>query len=420
VLHPSAELYFAVRAAGGGLALPEVELRDEHTAEVEALNEAVRTRWRLTTTVLRDLEHHAGAGVAMRTRLLEAHAPLPPALSESWSAAEAAWDENARAAIAACRRPPAMDAPWCERGWWAGVKPWIESRIGAAEVVQTRVWYSSCVARVHAAAGGPATHFFKALPRPGERELRVTEWLSGRAGAPAIEAIDHRQRWLLLRAVDGPSLEAKRDPLRWCEAAATWGRLQASTLGREAELRALACVERPLSELAAAIAPLLADEQALVLPGGEGGLDAGELARVRALGPVMQARCGELAAAGIPYGLDHGDLWPSNVLLSAQGCVLIDWEDAGVAHPFLGLAPLLAMVRELRIDVAVDELADAYLAAFAARWSPGELRALFRRSLPLAMFEMAVRYWRMPEEAVALHPWMREMVPFFLRHALAC
>jgi hypothetical protein len=31
---------------------------------------------------------------------------------------------------------------------------------------------------------------------------------------------------------------------------------------------------------------------------------------------------------------------------------------------------------------------------------------------------MAVRYWRMPEATAALHPWMREMVPFFLRHTL--
>jgi hypothetical protein len=40
----------------------------------------------------------------------------------------------------------------------------------------------------------------------------------------------------------------------------------------------------------------------------------------------------------------------------------------------------------------------------------------FAAAVRLGLFEMAVRYWRMPA-SVPLHPWM-PMPPFFLRHLL--
>jgi hypothetical protein len=104
--------------------------------------------------------------------------------------------------------------------------------------------------------------------------------------------------------------------------------------------------------------------------------------------------------------------------VGAAQCVVIDWEDACVNHPFLSLGPFLAMLRTWAVELDVEGVADAYLPAFSSLRPMPELRRAFSEALPLTMLDMAVRYWRMPAAVVALHPWMREMVPFFLRHLL--
>jgi thiamine kinase-like enzyme len=116
--------------------------------------------------------------------------------------------------------------------------------------------------------------------------------------------------------------------------------------------------------------------------------------------------------------LDHGDLWPSNILIDDSAAIVIDWEDACVNQPFLSLGPLIAMMREWRVDLPLERVAAAYLAAFGDIGRNADLNRAFALSVPLALLDMAVRYWQVSAEMSSLHPWMREMVPFFMRHLI--
>ncbi|MFL5301878.1 MAG: phosphotransferase, partial [Anaeromyxobacteraceae bacterium] len=123
-----------------------------------------------------------------------------------------------------------------------------------------------------------------------------------------------------------------------------------------------------------------------------------------------------------PLTVDHGDLWPSNVLVGPGGCAFVDWEDVRVAHPFVSAFQLLAgahldrrFVDEPATYTAVRE---AYLRDWSA-WAPALLlRDAFDAAHDVAAVAVAASYRRYPPAVVAAHPWMREMPPFCLRRII--
>src|SRR5205823_2334658 len=173
--------------------------------------------------------------------------------------------------------------------------------------------------------------------------------------------------------------------------------------------------------LAEVIGPLSTDPAAL-RPGEPGGLSAAEIARLQACVPLLRRQCEQLAACGIPYTIEHGDLWPANFLVDQDTCMLIDWEDVAIAHPFFSLAPLRVGLSQSTIAAPafLDRLEHAYLAAYAELAPPERLRTALHMAAPLSFIDMAVRYRHQPPSVVRLHPWMRDLVPQTLRLALAC
>jgi thiamine kinase-like enzyme len=137
--------------------------------------------------------------------------------------------------------------------------------------------------------------------------------------------------------------------------------------------------------------------------------------------PMLRRHCEQLAAAGIALTLEHGDLWPSNLFVDAQHCAIIDWEDVIIAHPFFSLAPLSVGLRRSRAysPELLARLESVYLAAFEGVVTKARLRSALILAAPLGFIDMAIRYRHERPSVVALHPWMRELVPEALRLALA-
>jgi aminoglycoside phosphotransferase (APT) family kinase protein len=179
------------------------------------------------------------------------------------------------------------------------------------------------VLRVHTGAGD---FYFKAVARSIRRECAITACLAERLpyAVPAIVAVDLDRRWLLLHAARGRKLEDIGTSAHWEQAARMYGRLQVESAGHVESLRACGASERGLEELTRRLDRLAEEHDEL-----------------RAQLPTLRSCAARLAAYGIPPLLEHGDLWPGNFLVGDAGCVLIDWEDAAIGHPFFSLAPLL-------------------------------------------------------------------------------
>ncbi len=414
--------------------LPQFVTEDRHTAEVDYINAGMQERFGVRTIVLRSLEHSdVVAGSIDRAHELEAlGAGSLTSATLRWRSIDAIglFDDVAdRAAFAQWQRERRLGVvdgrEWTHSGWFAEACSWIERALRDAglgaplEIVQLRNWATSSVLRVRTAGDDC---YFKALPESGRVEATLTHYLSQRFAdaVPRIIAAESDRRWLLMAACRGRKLEAIADVAVWERAAARYARLQVACFSRVGELTALGCPSRDLDELARSIDALAGDVSAL-RPGAPDGLTRDEYDRFVAMVPALRRRCGELAECGVPYSLEHGDLWPGNIFCDATSCAIIDWEDAVIAHPFFSLAPLTVGMMNAGLGASgnVARVERAYAAAFESIASPAQLTRAIELAVPLCFFDMAARYRRQRPSIVRLHPWMRDLVPQTVRLALS-
>ena len=437
VRHPWRRAILVARDAPG-LRLPAFESDDRHTAEVDYINAAMRERFGLVTTVLRGLSHSDPVDdVVVRVHELEAHGDptaLPP---------EAQWcDEDELSALtrgedkevtaewlkAGVTLHPAVDGrEWTLPGWFEEACRWVECALAVIgvrevrEIVQLRAWMSSCMLLVRTESGD---FYFKAVPESGRREGRVTAYLAQHFSdtIPRIVAAQPERRWLLMRALDGRKLEESDAIEMWERGAAAYARLQRGCMRRLRDLHTLGCPTRGLETLAVEIESLVADVMAL-RPGEADGLSGSEIDRLRARAPDLRRRCERLAAQDIPLTIEHGDLWPGNILIDDATCAIIDWEDVAIGHPFLSLAPLVVGLSIYQPRLSSPEvtrrLERTYAAPFVDLAPPDRLRDALRLAAPLSFVDMAIRYRAQRPSVTRLHPWMRDLVPQTLRLALA-
>ena len=409
--------------------LPQLVTDDRHTAEVDYINELAAQRLGLRTIVLRSLDHSDVVdGIVDRVHELELVDVVPSSATVRWRPAnvEDLNDPADKAALALWlqqRQEPVVDGrEWMRRGWFAEACAWIERALHAAglaaplEVVQLRTWATSSVLLVRCADG---ERYFKALPMSGRAEAAIARFLTRHFPdvLPRIVAAEPDRRWLLMDACRGRKLEDIGDVATWERAAARYARLQVDCIAHVDALKALGCPSRNLGQLARSIEALAADAALRPHPDG---LTHAEYDRFVGSVPELLRRCDELAAFGIPYSLEHGDLWPGNIFCDETSCAVIDWEDVVVAHPFFSLAPLTVGMMNAGLASAenVARVESAYAAAFQTLAPASRLRRAIELAVPLCFFDMAARYRRQHPSVVRLHPWMRDLVPQTVRLAL--
>lgn len=415
----------------GAWALPGFVGDEQHTAEVGRIARHVSERFGARVVILGRAATEFDP-VANRVHKADLAEPLvdPEERFGRWwpraslTAADAPLAGDSRALVTRWATGDvalAEDTPWSRPGWHATALAWIAAAAGpVGGVEQVRVSEFSTVLRVEAA--GRAL-YFKSVAEAAALEPPVTAALARRsAHLPPVLAVDAARRFLLMEAFAGQPLTAPEDVATWVAAAQAYGDLQRQCLDAVDELRGLGCAIATAASLAEPLAALLDDREPL-LAGSAGGLDGDQIAALRALVPEVADAAALLDSGPLPPALDHGDLWPSNVLVGRAGCAFVDWEDVRVAHPFLSLFQLLTGAyldrRFADHDTAAARVRDAYLTGWSAWAGRADLARAFDAAHDIAAVAVAASYRRYPPAVVQAHPWMREMPAFCLGRILA-
>jgi hypothetical protein len=425
-------------AAGNGIllvaeshawSLPSFELPDRHTAETDYINQVALERFGIEVTVLRCLDDTRDGNKTIRTYEMELHGADPPDTSGlRWFDRDeiiglSGRFHGDRAGVEKWFTKDSLahdELPnWQRVGWWRAATDWIADRIVAkhssriVKMIQRRQWGSSCVIEIICDEG---KYFFKATPQKScERDLAV--FLARHSPAvPRVVAVHPQHNWMLMRAFAGSSLEESCDLARWAAGLAAYAEIQLRCTSMTAELTRLGCQRLDMKKVSDDIDALLSDS--VVLCEGEpDGLSVKQIEYLRTKAPGLKRGCARLAASAVPLTIEHGDLWPGNILVNETGCAILDWEDARLAHPFFSAAPLIAGMEtyqpEMSLRDAHNRFCEIYVRAFARFGDPKTLREMFAVALPIAMLETAIRYWRQPPAMVAVNPWMRTLVPYF-------
>jgi Phosphotransferase enzyme family len=410
--------------------LPSSELDDHHTAETDYINQSLHERFGIEVTVLRCLHNMVERDKTIRAYELELHGADPPGKSglrwfDREETTHLSWrSPSDRTTVEQwfaddSRRKTALP-DWQRAGWWRDAVDWIADSLAAnragriVKIVQRRQWDSSCVIHVICADG---EYFFKAMPQISH-ERDVTILLASHTSAvPDVVALHPTHNWMLMRAFAGGSLEESNDVARWAAGLAAYAEIQLQCISMRTELTRLGCPTLDMKIVSDDICALLSDSIALC-ENEPDGLSARQIDYLRMRAPDLKRGCERLAGGDVPFTIEHGDLWPGNVLVNDAGCVILDWEDVRVAHPFISVAPLIAGIETyqsaMNIRDALNRFCEIYVNAFARFGEPSKLRELFRVAFQIATLEIALRYWHQPPAIVAINPWMRTLVPYFV------
>jgi Phosphotransferase enzyme family len=340
-------------------ALPPYDVPVPWWPEVADVLAGARDRYGVDAQVLRLLAADGTAPAGGRVAYVAEAAAVPPGVPL----------DPVRADLADHPRR----APYARPGGPAASVRWALTALGRPGVTahQQRTWNLSAIWRLDA-AGAPVA-WLKQVPAFLAPEAAVLRLVGGVAPAlvPRVLAAGAQGRALLAH-VPGADRYGAGAAFRARVAAAVHP-VQVHFASRVAGLLAAGVPDRRAgaAELARVAAPHVDSVPGLA------GLVAG-----------LPRRLAAVAACGLPATLVHGDLHPGNVRDDGAAPVVVDWGDAGVAHPAYDILRLTA-------DLPAAEAAPL-LRAWARRWraavpgcAPERAVALLR---PVAELRAAAGY----------------------------
>lgn len=297
----------------------------------------------------------------------------------------------------------AQETPEAQDDWLREVSAWIRSALhsrglriaGDLDLFYIRPW--SKVIRVPTVAGHV---YFKAVAPALKHEVAITAALN--AWQPSrtlpVLAMNEARDWLLLP--DGGTrlreiIRASRDYRHWEDVLRNYAGLQIEMAQRVIDMLALNVPDRRLAALPALLSQLLEDTKILRIDQKDG-LSPDEHRRLLALKPQLAKMCEQLAGAGIPETLNHGDLTDGNVFMTDGRPRFFDWGDCAVSHPFYSLrTSFVSLYFSLGLDDEAggpefDYLRDVYLETWTSFAPREKLIEAFRLSKPLAAINGAL------------------------------
>jgi hypothetical protein len=296
--------------------------------------------------------------------------------------------------------------PFATTAWIRDLCLWIEEKIDPMNLRLSgqfrQLTASSTFNLIRFETNGPAL-WFKAVGQPNLHEFRIVSTLATLFPSflPRIVAsLPERNAWLATEA-EGTSPDADSNFSTWKTLSVRLAEFQIASLREVPRLISAGCRDIRVPSLLNstdeffAIMDKLMKQQVRTPPSI---LTSEELLSLR---KQIKEILSLLAASGIPDTLNHLDLNPGNIFVSAEHCTFIDWAEAAIGHPFPTFQYLLEHLKRLRPDLADrrEELGSAY----ASQWQQFAPPSAVLHSLALApliavfAYAISTSAWRAPE-----------------------
>jgi hypothetical protein len=331
--------------------LPSFELPAAQTPPLRNVNRVVsgfREKIGADVAIVRALDaRQAGQGV--RVYMIEARSPLRDRrwrslheLDKTWPVGSPTPDGIAESAL--------MESitPWYRHGFLAEAELWVGEEAAktglrvTGPLAQRKHWANSAVCTIMTDSG---RHYFKAT-HVSSHEGRITNDIAER-WPDLVEgplAHDDARGWMLSPEVTGTALSRSGALDDFTDLIARYARLQVESIPLASTLEAQGFPTTDIDGLIAEARAFVAD--VATLSEGPGGLTEQEIDRLHAQADEQLASLRDLESIPFPRVLEHGDLDSHQVIVSQERVTILDWSEACLSSPFIGLANFLATMHE--------------------------------------------------------------------------
>ena len=276
---------------------------------------------------------------------------------------------------------------WTAPAWLAEAHEWIEQRLGdlgarrTGPIEQPHVRPWSTAMRVPTSAGDL---WFKANAPLLRYEASVVQILSGVRPdlVPELVGVEPERGWMLMRAGGERLREVvaeERRLDRWLDVLPRYAELQLASAPWAEELVALGTPDLRLASLPQVYSRLVGETEDLA---------PAQRDRLTGRAADVEAMCRELAELGVPETIQHNDLHDGQVFVSGDRCLVFDWGDSCVSHPFTTMSVTLEGLLAWGLDdiegsVDTTPFRDAYLERFSGRAEREDLARALASALRL-------------------------------------
>ena len=326
-------------------------------------------------------------------------------------------------AWAAQHRESALRVPWFEDGWYKEREAWIqkEPSLKAWAIVgitQLRAWQRSAILRISTRSGDL---YYKEVPKVFSHELYLSRELQRLfpENVPSIIKLDSERCAILMSDVGGVSLSRVSDVRHWETAVCLLADIQVRTLTLSQHFLDLGCFDQRLENILRCMDSIFSDTSALKA-GRIWALSEREIERVHSCLPKLKLLCLELQNYKLPSALEHGDLWPTNILIKGETCIYLDWSDSSISHPFFSVPVLLQAAANSfpQLRNLGEHLRNLYLEAWTDYAPMDCLIKAFELSQRLAPLHHCMLYLQHLLPGMVVKWEMENMVPYYLRKVL--
>jgi Phosphotransferase enzyme family len=393
-----------LKVSEGGFVFPSVEIsRWERWAE--NLTAALEKEWGCEAVCLFTLDLSQDGGTNDSYEIMEccrddAHSsdtvwqPIDSLTSESFEdPAEYRIFERCFEGLDRYERDPG--SPFSHRGSFAQMRNWTRDAIrpfGLELETSFRQYNASeSFSLIRFETNGPAV-WFKAVGVPNLREFPITLKLAELLPQFLPEVLATRPEWnaWLSREVEGTNLGETKEAAIWERAAAKLAELQIDSISRVDSILDAGAHDLRADRLFDSVDPFfevvtrLMEQQTKVSPPALSREELG-LLKLR-----LEDALTLLGDFGIPHTLGHLDLNPSNIVVTADGCVFLDWAEAYVGLPFFSFEYLL---EHFRREVGRDSVFEsAFVNAYRSPWQQFLSDDLTSEAFPLAPLTAVFAY----------------------------
>jgi len=286
-------------------------------------------------------------------------------------------------------------SPFAKSGWFTELRSWIAAAIapGGVELIGPfcQLNASPSFSLIRLETSGPAM-WFKAVGEPNRREFPITLKLaqSFPKYLPAILGVRPDWNGWLSAEAAGTNLVETREITCWERAATALAKLQIESMGQGEAILDSGTRDLRADLLSASVDPFL-DNIAQIME-GQTKVPPPILSReeLDLLAVRIQDSLTLLSELGISDALGHLDLNPGNLIVSADGCLFLDWAEAYWGHPFFTFEYLL---EHFRSTVGANVVDEARLArSYIAPWEHLFPADLLHEALALAPLAAAFAY----------------------------